>query len=96
MDHLGLLELLWLVVGIYAAHRTRESSCGTRVLVFIFLSVGTIFYYVGYGIYRATQPGREKKELFYDTPRFDKNDKTKQSDGFSTIEDMKKLADKKK
>lgn len=46
----------WIGVGIWLAHRTRESGCGTKFLVCFFCTKGFVLYWFCYGLFYV--PGK--------------------------------------
>ena len=47
----GLGLLIWLVVGIIVAYKTRKSDCGTKVFCAFFLTKGFFVFWIFYGAY---------------------------------------------
>ena len=46
---LGLL--IWLVVGIVVAYKTRKSDCGLKIICAILLTKGFVVFWIFYGVY---------------------------------------------
>ena len=41
----------WIGVGIWLSHRTRESGCGAKIAIAIFLTKGFVLYWFCYGLF---------------------------------------------
>lgn len=43
--------LIWLIVGIVVAYKTRKSDCGLKIICAILLTKGFVVFWLFYGIY---------------------------------------------
>ena len=43
--------LIWLIVGIVVAYKTRKSDCGLKIICAILLTKGFVVFWIFYGVY---------------------------------------------